>query len=186
MENQRRSFRLDVEIGFSYELLTDEAVETGIVELRQRPNKDATLPGAVMEIDQALMLALAELRITAPKAAGVIELLNRKVDMLRVTQPWQEPLQDMPLRQVNLSATGLAFEQDMAIAEGQGVLCNITLNSIAWSMQLYARTISSRPIPEGGFKVCLDFLYIRDEDREQLIRFNLLQQQQHLAQNNTY
>ena len=81
------------------------------------------------------------------------------------------------MRWVNLSATGLAFEYQSTIKVGRAMRCTLTLPSLVWTMQLFARVVSSRPLPEGGYKVCLDFEYIRDEDSEQLIRFNLQEQQ---------
>ena len=180
MDNQRRSFRLDVEVGFEARLVSEEALQRGIIELKQRPNWNATLPSALNEIDIALQSLLEELGRTAPKAAGAIGLLNQKVDLLRLGQHWDDELRQLPQHWINLSATGLAYQHDAEIDRGQAVHCTLTLPSIAWSMQLYARVVSSRA--EGdGYRICTDFEYIRDEDSEQLIRFNLLQQQQQLA-----
>ncbi|HEA25696.1 MAG TPA: PilZ domain-containing protein, partial [Ectothiorhodospiraceae bacterium] len=118
----------------------------------------------------------------APKAAGAIMLLNQKVDLIRMDQHWNENVKELPLRRINLSATGMAFDGQSEVEVGRVMHCTLTLPSLAWTMQLYARVISSRLLAEGGHQVCLDFEYIRDEDREQLIRFNLRQQQQSLAE----
>lgn len=181
MANQRRSFRLDVEIGFEGKLVSEVRLKSGIAELKRQPAWNAALPSAMNEIDVALAGALKELKITAPKAAGAIELLNQKLELLRLGQHWRENVKSLPLRQVNLSATGMAFDYNSQVEEGRAMACTLTLPSLAWTMQLYARVISSRPAAEGGYKVCLDFEFIRDEDSEQLIRFNLLEQQQRLA-----
>lgn len=180
MENQRRSFRLDVEIGFEGKLLSEERLKSGIAQLKRQPLWNATLPSVMHELDAALADALKELKITAPKAAGAIELLNQKVDLLRLGQHWNESVKELPLRRVNLSATGIAFDYKTPVEVGRAMQCTLTLPSLAWTLQLFARVISSRPMAEGGYKVCLDFEYVRDEDSDQLIRFNLLEQQQRL------
>lgn len=180
MGNQRRSFRLDVEIGLEAKLISEEKLVSGIAQLKRRPNWNATLPSALNEVDAALASLLRELRLTAPKAAGAIELLNQKVDLMRLGQSWEQNVQELPVRRVNLSATGLAFEYQSSIEVGRAMRCTITLPSLVWTMQLFARVISARPLPEGGYKICLDFEYIRDEDSEQLIRFNLQEQQKTL------
>lgn len=182
MANQRRSFRLDVEIGLETELIGEELLQSGVAELRRRPAWNATLPSALNAIDETLDELLAELSLTAPKAAGAIGLLNQKVDLLRLGQHWGERVRQLPIRRVNLSATGLAFEETSPIEAGRAMHCSITLPTLGWSMELYARVITSRPTGDGRYKVCLDFVYIREEDSEQLIRFNLQQQQQALAE----
>ena len=182
MQNQRRSFRLDVEVGLESRLIGEEALQEGIAKLRRQPAWNATLPSALGAIDRALDALLGDLRRTAPKAAGAIELLNQKVDLLRLGQHWQERVKELPLRRVNLSATGLAFDDASPLETGRAMHCTLTLPTMGWTMELYARVVSSRPLPEGGYKVCLDFEFIREEDSEQLIRFNLQQQQQYLAE----
>jgi hypothetical protein len=181
MANQRRSFRLDVEIGFEAKLLSEEKLKSGIAQLKGRPSWDATLPSAMSEIDAALVGLINNLRRTAPKAAGAIELLNQKIDLIRLGQHWSENVRELPLRWVNLSATGMAFEYQSPLEEGRAMQCTLTLPSLAWTMQLFSRVVSSRSLEKGGYSVCIDFEFIRDEDREQLIRFNLQQQQQSLA-----
>jgi hypothetical protein len=181
MENHRRSFRLDVEIGFEGKLVSEAKLKSGIARLKRQPTWNAVLPSAMHEIDAALVSALKELKITAPRAAGAIELLNQKVDLLRLSQHWSESVKELPLRRVNLSATGIAFDYKSPVEVGRAMHCTLTLPSLVWTLQLFARVISCRPVPEAGYKVCLDFEYIRDEDGEQLIRFNLLEQQQRLV-----
>ena len=181
MGNQRRSFRLDVEIGFEATLVSEEKLQQGIAELQRQPDWHATLPSTLNGIEAALQELLDDLGRTAPKAAGAIALLNQKVDLLRLGQQWQERVEQLPMRQVNLSATGLAFEYPSEIEVGRPMQCNLTLPGLAWSMVLYARVVTSRQQPSGDYMVCLDYEFIRDEDSEQLIRFNLLQQQQQLA-----
>ncbi len=181
MDNQRRSFRLDVEVGFEAKLLSEARMRSGIEELRKRPNWSATLPGALSEVDVALQALLDELRPTSPNTVAAMELLNQKLDLIRLGQHWHNNVRDLPLRRINLSATGLAFDYKHEIEVGRAMQLTLTLPSIAWSMVLYARAVSVRPLEEGGYRVALDFEYIRDEDSEQLIRFNLQQQQQVLA-----
>ena len=181
MDNQRRSFRLDVEIGLEIKQLSEAALKSGIAELKRRPNWNATLPSALNEVDIALAAILTDLKRTAPKAAGAILLLNQKIDLIRLGQHWDEKVKELPQRWVNLSATGLAFEYKSAMEVGRAMQCTLTLPSIAWTLQLYARVVSSRKQSADSYKICLDFEYIRDEDSEQLIRFNLLEQQQLLA-----
>lgn len=182
MENQRRSFRLDVEVGFEAKLISEAAMKSGIAKLKHRPDWNATLPSVLGEVDIALNNLLDELARTAPKAAGAISLLNQKVDLIRLGQHWSERVKELPMRRINLSATGLAFDYKESLEKGQVMECTLTLPTLAWTMTLYARVITIREEATGHYKICLDFEFIRDEDREQLIRFNLLRQQQLLAE----
>lgn len=178
MDNQRRSFRIDVEVGFQIEVVTEDEMRSGIADLKTRPDWDATLLNGLNEIDVHIMAAIEDLRATAPRAANLIDLLNKKVDMLRAGQALGERVQELPLRQVNLSATGLAFEEQEPMAVGAPLHGMLTLPSIGWTMEIYARVVSVRLVENGMHKVCLDYEFIRNEDTEQLIRFNLQQQQQ--------
>lgn len=180
-ENQRRSFRLDVEIGFGEKIITEEELKRGIVRLRGKPDWSLTLRNSMAEIDEALNAVLMDLRRTAPRATSAIELVNRKVDLMFAAQQLGDRIKDLPIRHVNLSATGLAFVHTSEIELGTPMHCDLTLPSTGWGMEVYARVVSVREEGEGVFKICLDFEFIRDEDSEQLIRFNLQQQQQHLG-----
>ena len=181
MGNQRRSFRIDVEIGFEAKIVSEESLQQGIAELKRQPDWDATLPSALRGIDGALQELLDDLGRTAPKAAGAIALLNQKLDMVILGQQWEEKVKELSLRQVNLSATGLAFEYKQPIEVGRAMRCTLTLPQLSWTMVLYARVVNTRSLPDGGNTICLDYEFIREEDSEQLIRFNLLRQQQQLA-----
>ena len=182
MDNQRRSFRLDVEVGFEVELISEEELQEGITRLKMHPDWSTALLNGLNEVDNALQAVLDDLRKTAPKAAGAIELVNRKIDLLRAGDALGEKVQDLPLQQVNLSATGLAFEYQSAMDVGVPARCMLTLPNLGWTMELYARVVSVRLVDGGLHKVCLDYEFIRAEDSEQLIRFNLLQQQMLLGE----
>lgn len=181
MGNQRRSFRIDVEVGFEAKIVSEEALQQGIAELRRQPSWDTALSSTLRGIDGALQELIDDLARTAPKAAGAIALLNQKLDMVRLGQQWQERVKELPLRQVNLSATGLAFDYKQPIEVGRAMQCTLTLPDLSWTMVLYARVVNTRPTPNGDVTICLDYEFIREEDSEQLIRFNLLRQQQQLA-----
>lgn len=182
MNNQRRSFRIDVEVGFQADVISEDEMRQGISDLRNRPDLNATMLNSLNELDGMIVLALEDLRTTAPRAAALVELLNKKIDLLRVRESLADQVQELPLRQVNLSATGLAFEEREPVEVGEPVYCKLTLPSLGWTMDLYARVVSVRLVEGGMHKVCLDYEFIRDEDSEQLIRFNLLQQQQLLGE----
>ena len=181
MGNQRRSFRIDVEVGFEAKIVSEESLQQGIAELQRQPDWDATLPSALRGIDGALQELLDDLMRTAPKAAGAISLLNQKLEMIRLEHQWREKVNDLPIRQINLSATGLAFEYKQPIEVGRPMRCTLTLPQLSWTMVLYARVVNARLTPDGDYYICLDYEFIREEDSEQLIRFNLLRQQQNLA-----
>lgn len=162
-------------------MISEETLKQGIAELQNRPQADANLLAAYSEIDAQFSVLLQDLRATAPRAAAALELLNQKIDLMRVDMHWQEHVKRLPLRQVNLSATGMAFDYKVSLDEGRALHCNMTLPSIAHSMELYARVISSRRQENGGFRIGLDFEFLRDDDSEQLIRFTLHEQQQALC-----
>ncbi len=180
MSERRRYFRIDDTVGLNYKVIDatearhlEQALKTG-----QRRSSDMVQLFHGLEVQVGL--AVEELRSTAPQSAAVAELLNEKINILgRLMIDARLKKQGGP-RGVNLSACGLAFDQDEAIDSGTLLELQLTLFPSYTFIVLIGEVVDCPENEDGSFNVRLDYRYIRDEEQEALIHHMVQRQNQQL------
>lgn len=106
--------------------------------------------------------------------AEYLRTLERKIDALaRTLIAHEPPSPPHALQHVNLSATGLAFVTDSQIPKGVLLELNMILPPTLVNIVAYGRVVDSIPSYEHGtinFSMGVDFIRLRDRDRQLLIR----------------
>ena len=109
-----------------------------------------------------------------PLLAEYLEILGRQVDILsRAIEGKQDRATHLPTRYVNLSASGLAFIADVEIPQGVLLELKMLLPPSLTSILAYGQVVDSIPNEEyepGSYSMGVDFIRLRDRDREVLVR----------------
>ncbi|WP_168203125.1 PilZ domain-containing protein [Marinobacter fonticola] len=163
-EERRRFYRVDDRVALRYVRLSDKAsLSAELVDLSLRTRQ--------VDIDLALDQALAKLAETAPETREVIDLLNRKLDLvLEALGDEVDGLEagSLVARDINLSAGGLSFRTQEAIADEESLLVDLLFYPERRTVRILARVVGMVP-EDGEFRVHLDFERITDTDRELLM-----------------
>ena len=91
-------------------------------------------------------------------------------------------------REVNLSASGLAFNNKEAISVGTVLELRMLLTSCLAVIIAYARVVQIKDIskdnPEHPFEICVEYINMNEDDRELLIKHVIKKQMQQLREKN--
>lgn len=174
-DERRRFFRINDTLGVSCEPLSAEeleAVESGVALC---PVDTFSL---IAGCDQKIAEYLQQLRASDPVAASLIEVINRKLDfMLNHVEVESRTLRGIShrMKEVNISACGIGFINDEALATGSVVSLNLLLKPSNQHIVTYGKVVGC-DLCKGGFYARIDFHNMDGGDQENLIQ-HLVQRQ---------
>lgn len=121
--------------------------------------------------------SLAKIRSNNPVLTEVLELFNRKINLaLSIDEKRLHNVDaaEKSMKDVNLSACGIAFPVEDSIAVGAALLLDMTLLPSFINLNLKAQVIGASPLTEaeGADKYILrvDFLELSDVEQELLVQ----------------
>lgn len=136
---------------------------------------------ADMQIFVGAQSALGRLRDKDEDLADFLQHLDMKMNiLLKKIDHGKTPLDDMKLRDLNLSGAGIAFIAPAEIAEGTFLEFRVVLLPNYLFIYAIGRVTKCEAVPHEGqqqfYRVSAEFYLIMDEDRERLIQHNFRQQ----------
>ena len=180
MKERRKWFRVDNPVALSYEILEEQEMQQRIAELKRGGFPAGGISATLFGFENEIQEKLANVRRNSPDVAKVLELLNDKlnalVNILPLLEDDEENLIDQPLRDGNLSASGIAFANEEELAPGTPIFLKLVLAPNYNYVEAYARVVrtttreNSRKYP---FMVAVEFLMITDAQREMLVRYTM-------------
>ena len=167
-DERRRYFRIDESMGVGYQLLT----ETEATAFSQQVNGGANYAA---NFDNRIQTLLNACRVQAPIAAELIDLVNKKLNFVIHQMDMDTDLMQQvayTLRQVNVSACGMAFPCEEPLSVGQKLQIDILLHPGELHVMALAEVVASRVSDENAneYFVRVDFEEISHHDQELLIQ----------------
>jgi hypothetical protein len=178
-EKERREFfRLDDEVNLSYEILTETLLPKRVDELSFGLTDSLTVMTRLSSIGQQMATALHRIEQRDSDVADYLRGLDEKIEILAQTYLSKDiALAALPKQIVNLSAGGIAFAVEAMVEVGTPLEVKLLLFPSYTGIVVIGRVISCDAAEEeGGYQVRIDFEYIRDNDRDALIRHILRRQ----------
>lgn len=168
-EERRRYFRITESVGLSYALLDELGGE------EQKPESTtADILAHLTEQDKKIEQALREVVDESPKVAALIGLFNQKIERIVHMLTMEGRLLDklaMRIREVNISACGIAFTNEEHISVGRPVRLELTLFPEEKKIVTDGRVISCDPIADSvNFYIRIDFFAVNKAAQEELIQ----------------
>jgi len=180
---RRRYFRVSDLIGVRYRFLSDNEAELAI---QAQPS---SLKSLLSQMDEQIIVALAKLKNTEPEVHTILDLYNRKIDLMighGLANTSEDTAESMRACQVNLSACGIAFPCSEIASLNQHVEIELSLYQSNVNLQLLAAVIACEDyideVNEHTHLIRADFINISDVDQEQLIQYVIKRQAQQLSE----
>ena len=182
-DERRRFFRIDDEVCLDYEQISDEEYRNAPEELEKLKQSGFALSADFATLNFEFNPILNSIRQTSSEIAQYFDLINQKLDALSQHLLEDElPCPDSEFRQVNLSASGIAFECDDAINEGQPMRIRLVLFPEKIGILLFGKVNSCRLLDNQKHIASIDFEHIRYDDQELMIKHNLNKQMAELRE----
>lgn len=175
-EDRRQFYRVDDRVAMRYtRLRDDQAVSSELARL--------SLHNRMAALDQELEHELSVLADQSPRTHNVARLLNEKLTLAVTAMAMREHPDEAALQttDINLSASGLAFDVDEWVKAGERLLVELVFYPEAEQFSSVVRVIASDTIG-GGYRLRTDFEQLSESDRERLIRHILAIQSRRLRQ----
>lgn len=172
-EQRRRYYRVDDEVVLQYREVPDEDAERLPALLAERFPDSFTLGARFASLNQQLRPLLKEIESDSPAVAKYLVAIDEKLDLLaQVLLARDTDLIDQPTRLVNLSAGGLAFFTDQALAPGAVLELRIILFPSFTGLLSYGRVAYCRDQGAGEYRwrVAVEFLSMGEEERDLIVK----------------
>ena len=184
VEERRRFFRIDDEVNLVYKKIDEKAtIEPSHVS--DHILSHCSLSAAIDMVSQESALLLNRLERSQPEVADYLRLVENKIDLLVQAIMMQDSLfTEQNTRNVNLSASGLAFESEEKLNPGEFLEVKMTLVSCMAVVVTYGKVIycKQNPVNDSQFPyvVGIDYINMKDQDRELLIKHVVKRQLQQI------
>lgn len=180
-EERRRFFRINDTLGVAYRLLTPEEIKAN--------GKDKNTPANVFSMlanyDTVLNEQLAQLKVKQPLVEEILNSLNKKINCLINHLEMESRLVERlahKIREVNISACGIAFVAEGEIKLGQDVSLDIVLQPSEMHIFTYGKVVGCDAQGDGAY-VRINFYGMTQADQELLIQHIVQRQSTQLRTN---
>lgn len=183
-QERRRYFRIDDEII----LIFKEVGQGFLLDPENLKNEEIlnafSLSSALDFLTQESRVQLKKLERTQPEAADIIKNLERKIDLIAQSLLVNETKpSDRSTQEVNISAAGIAFDADNALEPGTIIQLKMILPTSLVALMTYGKVVYSKINPNAasfGHRIGVDFLWMKEQDKELLIRYIVKRQIQQI------
>ncbi|MFT6434836.1 MAG: hypothetical protein ACJAVI_002886 [Candidatus Azotimanducaceae bacterium] len=182
-EDRRQYFRIEDTVGVHYEILTEREAEIRLASFAQEKFDS---PGRLQNAERQLQLLIDKLRIQNPEFAEAIELLNIKFNLLKESQietALEYGTQSF-IRKVNISASGISFDDESKIEIGRRMYMNITLLPTDLHVQTMGLVVDCLPseVNEDEWSIRVEFYGMKASEEELMVQHVVKRQGRLLAE----
>jgi hypothetical protein len=183
-EEKRRYFRVNDTVNLLYKVI-DEKSPDRLSHVSSDVLSNCSLTSALEVLTRDARGLLARLERRDPEIAEYLKVLDTKINLIaQGISAKEEQFSEHDTREVVLSATGLAFSNEVPVQPGQLLELRMLLTSCMVVIVAYARVVHYKNIVEENalrpYSVCVEYVNLQEEDRELLIKHVVKKQLQQL------
>ena len=182
---RREFFRIDDTVTMRFQALPAATLSKKLEHYQKGLDNEFTIMGNLAVIGQEMSGVLRKIEHDAPDVARYLKSLDRKIDLLgKAFLTWTSEMADQPASAVNLSASGMAFNTSEPTEIGTTLELKLLLPYFT-GLVLLAEVVACEKLEaqEDGapvYQTRVSFRYLRDADRDVLIRHVLQRQAESL------
>ena len=171
-EDKREFVRMDVQIPFLYRILSAEDAQ----KIKCPSFPDYTyftdyIAGELLALDQSISKAVDRVSESSPEIAEVLRLLEQKVEINRERIDAVYQNEEVPLRWVNLSATGVGITANINAKQTDKVDILYRLDNTMPIVLLRCEVIQVTHIGGTRNKLSLKFEKISEKNKRDIVMF---------------
>ncbi len=181
-QERRRFFRIEDTVNMIYKVI-DEQTISAISHVSDDVLSSCSLASALDSLSQEGRILAARMEKNNTELFEYLKILDTKISLLAQSVMMQgSHFEEHDTRNVNISASGLAFETEDELKVGQFLEIKIMLTSCMAVIVAYARVVYCRNNEGGDFPyfVGIDYVNMKDEDRELVIKHVVKKQMQQI------
>jgi hypothetical protein len=179
-EMERRNFfRIDDSVSLSYHAVTQDEIPERMDGMQLADN--FTVMGSIASITQNMAGIMHRIAEDDPDIAAYLKAINTKIDILgRALLSSDNGLTVQPAQPVNLSASGLAFYTSEQLGSGVLLELKLLLQPSYTGIITFGEVVGcdrvDEPVGDYDHFTRVNFIHMREKDRDLLIRHVLMRQ----------
>lgn len=186
-DDRRRFFRIEDSVIFRYKVIPMDELPGRVTRLENGLPDQFTVTSDLAAIGQTMHAKLKRIEAKSPEVAAFLGALDEKINMLaRAFLAQETEMAEQPACEVNISAAGMAFRAHNDLALGSMLELKIVLFPSYTGILTFGEVIRCVYDPdtdaEFPYDVAVDFAFIRDDDRDLLIKHVLGRQMDQLRE----
>lgn len=185
MTERRRYFRVDDLVSMQYRVVKDVDLQQCLDRLDRGIEDGFTVTSSLTAINQQLRSKLAILEKKDADLADYLRAMERKIDLLaHAIMSKETTLEEMPTREVNLSAVGMAFRSEAGVEVDKVLEIRMLLYPSLTGILTYGTVVHCREEGDDEYpwRIAVDFSFMRESDRDILINHILKRQHSQLRE----
>jgi hypothetical protein len=185
-DDRRRFFRIDDAVNLFYKIV-DEDIVIAASQMSDDLLSNCSLVTALDMLDQESRLVMFRIEKNDPEIAEYLKLMQSKISLLAQAVMRQgNDFTDSNMRNANISASGLAFESNTKIKEGEYLEIKLLLTSCLAVIVIYGKVVYCKEDNLGDismlYQVGIDYVNLKEQDREVLIKHVIKRQMQQIRE----
>ncbi len=182
---RRRFFRIDDTINLFYKIVDKETV-TALSHVSDDVLSNCSLAAALDALSQEAHIIGARLEKSQPELFEYLKVMDTKINLVaQVVMMQGNNFGEHDTRNVNLSASGLAFETEEPLKAGEFLEIRIMLTSCMAVIVAYGKVIYCKKNEQKSdfpYYVGVDYVNMKENDRELLIKHVVKKQMQQIRE----
>lgn len=185
-EDRRRFFRIEDDVNLFFKIVDEQE----IISASQVSNdllSNCSLVTALDMLDQECKLVMYRIEKSEPEIAEYLKLLESKISLIAQAVMHQgNDFSKGNMRHANISASGLAFECENELKQGEFLEIKLLLTSCLAVIVIYGKVIYCKANEKGEdtmpYLIGVDYINMKEQDREVLIKHVVKRQMQQIRE----
>lgn len=177
---KRRFFRIDDAISLSYQLVDETTAKAGA---RSAIPNEFSLGGTLDVLSQEALRIMQGLEKQSDPLLELYKVLDAKINAVAQAMMFvNSNIDTQSCREVNLSASGVAFQQESPLELGQYLAIEMYLPATLALIRVYGKVVNCEQLKRNDYLIGVDYTDIKEEDQELLIKHVVRKQWQQLQE----
>jgi len=185
-EDRRRFFRIDDAVNLYYRIV-DEQTVLSASNTSDDVLSSCSLVTALDVLGQESRAVMYRIEKKDSEVAEYLKLMDSKINLLaQAVLQQSNDMSESKVCNTNLSASGLAIEVDSEIEKGEFIEVKLFLSSCVSVILLYGKVVYCKKNTQtgsSGYQIGVDYINLKDDDREILIKHIVKRQMQQIREN---
>lgn len=188
IEEKRRYFRVTDAINLLHKVI-DETSLAQLSHISDDVLGNCSLAAALDVLNEEARMMAPRLERRDPEFFEYLKLIDSKISLIAQALALKdEQFSRHDKHDVNLSGSGLAFTNEQPLDVGTVLELRMVLTSCLAVIVVFGRVVRCRDIvvdnPDAPFEICVEYINMKEEDRELLLKHVVKKQLQQLRDKN--
>ncbi len=184
--DRRQFFRIDDTVRMQIQPLDKDQLAAAVTNLERGFDGNFTVMSSLAALTAQMAASMRRIESRDPDVAAYLKALDQKMEILgRAFLAQESDLLTSEDQSVNLSAGGVSVRSDEAMAVGQALEIRMLLYPTFTGLLSFGEVVGCVEMPPADndgyrFQIRVEFVHMREQDREILIRHVLRRQSEAL------